>query len=508
MTHPEQTQTDEADALLAQMQRNKRTKNISMGLFLLALAAGALWVLYVVHFEQVFREWSVTLAQSGDHTPVSTDALTRVHTKLIPDWVILKSRAKTPKRKQRAARAHKLILDELSSDPGAQALMERLGELVEAPQLLPERIEDIRQLVDTWNARMEKQGQPWWLEVSAMGRGEDMFFYTKSYRVLSDVSLKLGAQAHRTRIVARADETNIVESLLGHTKPGQEGAMILADRITDFSLHQVWPLLAPVDERTSIMERNFAPLIAQQAQNTLSADALATLQQTAPAQRALTRTLDAVRARAECGSRFMIAQPGIQGVPVKDFDLLKKYAHRDRMSACPSIKAQEVDSIIDASDALRTHDGLQEAVEALASMVSRGVAVHEARHDADHKNLGGFDDPLPCAPCEGKLSKRSRAELSAYLASFAVKSVGPTALFQACSLDLRRNTPHAIAMRTALPLLGMESCDAPVPANFSRKAQDAEMDYFGRSEMITIPQEYPARLPLSEHLVRQPTPTL
>lgn len=61
-------------------------------------------------------------------------------------------------------------------------------------------------------------------------------------------------------------------------------------------------------------------------------------------------------------------------------------------------------------------------------------------------------------------------------------------------------------MRELLPLLGMESCDAPVPLNVSRRAQDAEMDYFGRSEMITIPPNYPARIALPAHLATQPAP--
>lgn len=504
MTPPEKTQTDETDALFAHMQRSKRIKTLAATLILLFLGFVVLKGLYVVYFEQVFREWSVSLAQSKPHTPASTDALTRVHTQLIPDWMILESRAKKPAFKKRAEKAHKAILTELKGDPGAQALLVRLRELVQDSDKLPERIDDIRGLIDQWNARMESQGQPWWLEASVMGQGGSLIFYTKSYRILSDVNLNLGKQKHRTRIVARADKTNIVESLLGHTKPGQEGSMILADRITEFALHKIWPLLIEADGQTPTIEKNFGPLIRQQAQHTLSPAALKSLQETASSQRTLTRALDAIRERASCGSRFRIADPGIQGVPVKDFELLKKYAHRDRLSQCPGIKAEEVETIIEASDTLRGTTGLREASEELISMVSRGVAVHEARHDADHKSLGGFDEPLPCAPCEGKLSKRSRGELSAYLASFAVKSVAPTALFQACSINLKRNTPHAIAMRTLLPLLGMESCDAPVPQNVSRKAQDAEMDYFGRSQMIAIPDNYPARITLPAHLATQP----
>lgn len=500
-------EADEDQALEAAMRRRHRAQKIIIPIFFVALAIFALSALFELRLKHTIYNIKLKLAAINAPTPVAfadTDVLTKHHSKLLADWFILQSRAKDEPSQQRAAAAYKLMLDNLKHDKVAQQIYGELLRLVLDPARLRENTTAIMETIAQWNLHMDRQRQTWWVDANILSSDQGAFFYTKSYKIVSDVKVSVGAQTHRTRIVARADHTNIRESLLGHTSPHHEGAIILADRIYDFTLQDVWPLLASEPEGLKPVATAYASYVRQEASRALSPERFELLAQAATARAQLTRTIDQLRARRSCGSRFILRDPAWDGVPTKDHELLRSYARRDRFSKCPSITAQEADAIITASEQLRDQAELKDAVEALAAFVSRGVSIHEARHASDHAQLGDFGEPLPCERCDGVLFASGRAELSAYLASFSDESQGYTALFQACSIDLARATPHASAMRVFLRETKLPGCDSPPPPDLVKQARELEMQFFGRSQAVKLPSNYPERLELYEPPTQEP----
>ncbi|MEC9397459.1 MAG: hypothetical protein VX475_07570, partial [Myxococcota bacterium] len=58
-----------------------------------------------------------------------------------------------------------------------------------------------------------------------------------------------------------------------------------------------------------------------------------------------------------------------------------------------------------------------------------------------------------------------------------------------------RGTPHARALRVALPLLEVE-CETSLPDDLQARAKKLEVEFFGRSDTITLPEAYPTSLEL------------
>lgn len=491
----------EDQALEAAMRRRHRAQRIIIPLFFATLALGALGALFELRLKHTLYNVKLRLAAWRAPEPVAfadADVLTKHHSKLLADWFILQSRAHDEASQQQAKAAFTLMLENLKDDQVAQHIYEELLRLVLDPKKLHENSAAIMETIAQWNLHMDRLKQPWWVDANILSSAQGAFFYTKSYKIISDVKVLVGSQQHRTRIVARADHTNIRESLLGHTSPHHEGAIILADRIYDFTLQDVWPLLSSEPEGLAPIATAYAPYVRKEAAKALSPARFELLAKAAPARAQLASTIAQLRARRSCGSRFVLRDPSWDGVPTKDHELLRAYARRDRFSKCPSITSEEAETLITASERLRDQTELKEAVEALAAFVSRGVSIHEARHASDHAQLGDFDKPLPCERCEGTLSASSRAELSAYLASFSDESQGYTALFQACSIDLERATPHANAMRVFLREAKLPGCDSPPPPDLIKQARELEMQFFGRSQAVKLPKAYPERLELYE----------
>jgi hypothetical protein len=128
---------------------------------------------------------------------------------------------------------------------------------------------------------------------------------------------------------------------------------------------------------------------------------------------------------------------------------------------------------------------LEAALDALTDHMMRGVAVHETRHVADEHRAHAFTRPLRCPACPRELGVLARAEVSAYLASFADEATGVTSLHQACRVA---NGTHAnaIALGYLLPRLLPDGCAAGPPPDLHKRARQLEQALFGRSQPITL----------------------
>lgn len=486
------TEEHDADAVIAAYARKARIKNITAAIIALASIIGIGWLLLGDRLQRAYRSASIEIGARERLANMST--LERVHAELLPGWVISASnkRDDTPEK-------FSALTDALAEDANAKSIIEDLGNLTADADTLTDRGDEILDTVKLWNRYMDKAGQPWWVDGNIFIGPGNTFFYVKTYKILGDFEVEVagGDKKYRTRMATRVDRTNIVESFLGHASPHQDGAIILTDRLYDVSLREVWPILG--EESSELMtarEKLFAPKVREEARRHLPEDTLAILAKHASTRAELEATLRAIRERRSCGSTFSIMDLPWDGMPQDQIDLLYRYAERDRYADCPSIKEEEVKIIIAASEALADEDDLKKAAEALVAHVARAVTVHEARHVADHHRANAFEEPLPCQTCDTyRLSRSARAELSAYLATFASDEVAYTGLYQACGLDLSRGTPHARALRVILPMLEVD-CEENLPDNLQERAQKLEAEFFGRSDKITLPEAYPASLEL------------
>jgi hypothetical protein len=422
--------------------------------------------------------------------------LARVHAELLPAWVIAASRAAEPGGRAAADGALAAVRAAVAADPNLDALAAELGALVAAD---PVRNADrILYLSWAWNEYLEQQSLPWRLDGAVrLNGGGGGFFYAKTYHVLADLRAGVGGASVRARLLERADHTNVVELYLGRSSAD---AAVIVDRVRELALDRVWPLLAEeavAVARAGAADRAFAPFVRAEVAAALPAVTYAVLRDTASDRGALSAAVDAIEARAACGSDLVVVLPSWKGLPAPDFDRLRRLAAASAGRRCPAVTSDEAESLIAASTRLSARTDLDPALGALVAFLARAVTVHEVRHAADAL-AAGPDVPPACPGCPpGVGDPEVRNELSAYLASFAALATGYSALFQACALAREEpDSAHGVAVTVALSVVAPSAdCSAP-PADLAPLAGAAERALFGRSASITLPADFPATLPL------------
>ena len=484
-----------ADAFL---RAHRRARRLKIALLLAACGAMLLAALYLTLGASALHAWRHhQLSTQRAEALADMDDLERVHAELLPSWIIQASQGRAGE-----AQAFEALLVPLERDQGAVEILRDLRGMIQDHETLLEQADRPLELARVWNARLDRAREPWWIDANVMTSSGRSLFYVKTYKILADFDVTVRSKTYRTRVAARADRTNVVESKLGHTSPHQDGAIVLADRIYEFTLRDVWPLL---DERVDAarypgpVHRAFAPALRHEITAQLAPEHVATLRRSAEARLELELARQSVASRRlSCNSQFLINALPWRGFPEEELEQLEAFAERERHQSCPAITEDEVEALSKASETLRDTEGLELAVEHLVAVISRPISVHEARHSADQATLGDFSDPLVCPKCdEAGLSSASRAELSAYLATFAARpdALPRVALYQSCLLDLARPTPHARALRLARAELQLD-CTSPPHDNFGLSAAEMERTWLLRSDPITLPKDYPVRIEL------------
>ncbi|GAB4204010.1 MAG: hypothetical protein OHK0013_18590 [Sandaracinaceae bacterium] len=406
-----------------------------------------------------------------------------VHRRLLPRFVLALGRAETPAGRRRAEYAFRALREALAPDPN---LVELWGELHLLASLDPVRhARRIDYLLWAHNHYLESRGQPYRVEATLHLRGERPRLVTRSYRVLDDASDGAG---HRARYLRRIDRVGLVEPWLGHTTREEDGAMLVADRILHFATRHVWPALAPaLDERRPARERGSLPGMRAEVRAALSPELFAVLEETAEDQQALLEASASIESRHACGSRFRVFDLPYRGLSRRSHAMLALAIEQSRGSRCPDVTLAEAAQIVGASERLAHTPRLEEALEALASFTARAVAAHEVRHVAD-----GPSRTLACPGCPPGTPALVRAELSAYLASFATEGVGHTAVLIACANPERERGVDAHAIRLAVEATLPDGCEGTAPEDLLARARRAETRYFGDRARVSLAASFPA----------------
>lgn len=407
-----------------------------------------------------------------------------VHRRAIPTYVATASRADSLVGRRRAEYAARALQRELVDDPNLGDVWREMHELISLDAARNARRIDY--LLWAHNTYLERLGQPFRVEAMLYvgdGGAERARLSIRTYEVIDDARAPTG---ERVRLVRRTDTSAFREPWLGRTAREEDGAFVLADRVLHFAVRHVWPAMnAALDARRPLVERGPLAGMREEARAHIDPALFAVLEETAEDQAALLEASASIDARHACGSEFRVFDVPYRGLSPRSYAMLAMAIERSRGAPCPDVTLAEAAQIVGASERLAETPRLEEALEALTSLVGRAVAVHELRHVAD-----GPAREFVCPGCEGSLSSMARAELSGYLASFAAEGSAYTAALVACANPERERGDDAAAIRAALEATGV-SCSSPLPSDLVARAEDAERRIFGAREAVRIDPTFP-----------------
>lgn len=420
--------------------------------------------------------------------PINLDGvdLEAVHGALWTDWVVAQSRPDIERR--RAARD--ALRAAIAADANLTALFDELTAILDGGELADERVrERALWLTRAWNQYLDGGDQPYFLNAHVM-LSPGPVFYALAYRVIADTQGTVDGEPSRVRVVRRLDTLNLRERYTGYVSSVAEGALVIGDRTVQFALDRIWPTFG-VEPGAGSRPAAFAKALAAEARAGLSSEAIAVLAGSADARRRALAVHEAIVARRACGSRFIVPDLPWDGHDPRALDKMARYVEE---GSCPSITAEEVATLRDATTSLRSHGGLLGAIDELAWWCVRGIAVHELRHVADDVDLDDEDD-LPCERCPAGTSTAVRAEASAYLAELAWSEAPALSLLDACTVADEADGLHARAATIILQAGGWTCDDAP-PEDLPSQARALEREMFGRSEAIVVGDGLHAPVPL------------
>ena len=413
--------------------------------------------------------------------------LEHVHAELIPSWVVARGGMRDTHFTQ--------LRREAGRDRNLGAILERMHQLADTDPVL--NASELLGLISTWNAYLDKADQPWRMEgeilVNRTG-GTDLLAL-RTYKVIHDGHTQVGDRRYRTLVQRRADGTSLVEPYLGHMRSWERGVILLHDRIKEYALDEIWPLLDPDTPPADPVAAAFAGPLRAAVREGLGAQTADRLEATAAARGTMIEAITSVHARHQCGSQFLISRLPWSGFQAADVTRLEIHAAAARHQACPDVRPEEARALVNASRVLQATPDLQDAAERLTAWVAGAVAIHEARHAADDARLDA-DGVFACSGCPADLGRVEALEASAYLASFAAPHQGVMSMFQACALDPDRLPDRAAAVAFLAERVGT-TCEQGPPDDLVERARGVEIELFGRLTPVDL-LDFPVSLPVAD----------
>lgn len=412
------------------------------------------------------------------------EPIERVHVELLSTWLLSRANADGGDAEAKAFEDLLAALDE----GGISKLRTIAVELREEPSGEPEvQAEALAGHLTAWNDALDEAGAPFVVRGGVLqSTGGPQLFIT-SARTLYDGVAEVGSESARIRIVERIDGTNVRESVLGENVEVAGGGLLLSDRVLEFSIDRIWPILDPEAEPTA-WTATLAEEVRAEVRRDLPPQSYAVLEGLARARLAAVEASLATQSRLSC-SGFLFPRVGWNGVSAMDREKLQRYVSSDD---CPALTEQEFDAVRTFTDRAAAEPALEDAVTALVAWSLRPIALHEARHAADAIVTGDLLEPVACHGC-GELGNRVRNEVSAYVAEFAWTSAPATAVYQACLAVENSGGSH----RAAIEFL-FEELDGDCIFGLPDRAAVREFEEraFGREQEIVLGESFPVSVPI------------
>lgn len=443
--------------------------------------------------------WSPSYAL--DPAVVTSIDFEQVHGRLLPEWVISLQHDPYAIGRDREQRRFEALIAEAGKDPNLSSLLRRLRDRATAGVSV--HALEITYLLNGWNDYMQQAGLPWHVAHDLVDTARGGRMYARCYRVQADVQVPVSGAAHNVRVLSRVDGTNVGELFFGQTSVEERRAMVVSDRVAEFALERLWPMMdAGSDQRLSEMDRAFAPSLRREARHVLAPATLETLERGAALRRQLIDRLADIAVRKACGRGIEVDNMPWDGLSPRGRAIVARAADHNERMRCGRLTQEDATFLLGTSDALSKDQRLRRALGQLGAWLARAVAVHEVRHLAD----GVVAGDLSCDGCPPAVSARTKAEVSAYVASLATDGVGYLALYQACGVDLPAPHDSGGALRFVLGVVAPQGCDAAPPANLYAQARLLDWILFKRVQNIDMPETFPREIALPAVRTSLPTP--
>jgi len=414
-----------------------------------------------------------------------------VHAHLLPEWVIALHHDPYSVGSSREQRRFDALIAEAGKDPNLALLLRRLRDRATLGVSL--HALEISQLLDGWNHTMQQAGLPWYVAYDSVESARGGRLYTRCYHVQADVLVPVGPQTHGVRLLSRVDSTNVAEAFFGQTSTEEQRALVVGDRVAEFALERLWPMMEPqLDAKCSEMDRAFAPALRHEASQWLSDDTLESLRQGAMLRHQLIERLQEIERKKGCGRWLAVDHVPWNGLSEKGRSIIARAAQVNERKRCDRLTHKDAQWLIGVSEALSSDEKLKDSLGQLAAWLARAVASHEVRHLAD----GVPGRVLTCDACPEGMSERAKAEVSAYVASFASKRTAFVALYQACGVEVPVSHGSGDALRFVLGVLMPQGCESPPPNNLVEQARLLDWILFKRVQPIEITDTFPKSVPL------------
>jgi hypothetical protein len=422
---------------------------------------------------------------------LATIDMASVHGQLLPAWIMALQHSPHSIGHRDAEDAFEMLRREAGKDPNLGSLLDQLHE-----KLMDGTYDfhgEIALLIKGWNEYLAQGGVPFRLEHRIEKAIHGPALRLRCYRVVADVPVSVDPSAQHVLLLAREDRTNLIEAFLGQTSADRGTALVMTDRIVEFAIERLWPLFDPHGTAT---EPELITWVRQEARLALDESVVQTLTHSLSTRRALELQLSNLAQRRGCGAGVLIERVPWNGLSDRALAMVNRVAQKNEQRHCPRVTLSDADRIGAISQRLRENAALSQALGTLAGWLAKAVVTHEARHLADDRSSAETGGASVCRGCPESFDYRVRAELSAYLASFATSGSGYLALLQACGYEADRRGSHSAALNFLLPKLLVDGCTGPVPDDLYARAAALRAQLLGRTDSITWPKGLPSTIPI------------
>jgi hypothetical protein len=435
-------------------------------------------------------------AHPADRAVLGSIDMDRVHSELLPVWIAAMQNHPYTSGRKHAEQAFIALRDAAGKDANLRDLLDQLhAKVMDGVSAFSG---DIRELLQGWNRYLQDNSVPWRVEhfIDKTARGSILL--TRSYYVLADTAVAVGGEPQHVMLVTRADRSSQTEAYFGHTVVDGDAAMVVTDRVADFAIQRVWPLLA-ADSRESGAgyDPDLIEQLRREAAAALPSDTLRELERTAPVHAKIVQAVADLGQRTGCGKSIVVDPVPWNGLSARSQQMARAVAQDNEKRQCDRLTLEDAEALSEMSESLGTDSELRPALQRLTAWVARAVVVHEARHLADDHHAARWERTPRCRSCPSSMTPNERAEVSAYLASLSAEGLGSLALLQACGVDTSQRSANAGALSFILPTLAPAGCVASVPQDMQARARALDESLFGRSDVVAFGAEFPDSLPVT-----------
>jgi hypothetical protein len=276
----------------------------------------------------------------SDPNILSSIDMAKVHGRLLPAWVMSLQHSPHSLGHRDAENAFGVLRDEAGKDRNLGLLLDQLHE-----KLMDGTYDfhcEIQALLRGWNEYLARGGVPFRLEhhIEKTVRGPELRL--RCYRVIADVLIPPVYSQQHVLLLARQDQTNLVEAFLGQTSTDQGTALVMTDRIAEYAIERLWSLFGA---SATTSESELFAKVRKEARVALEESVVGLLARTFSVHRALETELAALAQRRGFGAGVLIERVPWDGLSERALAMVNRVAQKNERRRCPRVTLSDAERI-------------------------------------------------------------------------------------------------------------------------------------------------------------------